>query len=286
VIEIVREGAMFEDIQNERVTEVAERTVVRIRSPERPRVGRSAAAASSTGRLPFPRQNGQERRIRCIGKIRGVESDPKALRRGRRDDSLPIRRRGLDRDDHPRRGMRLGFDGCEQLPCGLDRDPEVGGKLPDLVVVHHRFASRRFAHRCTSARRHTGVAASRATGSGKSSRRVHLTACCRDVDRASATSARPIRSAASTRGMVYDVHSTAESAPAAHARSGAGHGGTSSMPTSPIAPSAFTRAELEAIAEGLAVLIAESPDHDPAQRAMRKVRDEIRRLNTAHEEEK
>jgi hypothetical protein len=49
-------------------------------------------------------------------------------------------------------------------------------------------------------------------------------------------------------------------------------------------PITFTRAELEAVAEGLAILIAESPDHDPAQRAMRKVRDEIRRLNTDEEE--
>jgi hypothetical protein len=44
-----------------------------------------------------------------------------------------------------------------------------------------------------------------------------------------------------------------------------------------LAPAAFTRAELEAVAEGLAILIAENPDNDPAQRAMRKVRDEIRR---------
>jgi hypothetical protein len=51
-------------------------------------------------------------------------------------------------------------------------------------------------------------------------------------------------------------------------------------------PITFSRAELEAVAEGLAVLIAENPDHDPAQRAMAKIREEIRaRLNTDHEEE-
>jgi catalase (peroxidase I) len=50
-------------------------------------------------------------------------------------------------------------------------------------------------------------------------------------------------------------------------------------------PITFTRAELGAIAEGLAILIAENPDHDPAQRAMAKIREAIRRLNADDEEE-
>jgi hypothetical protein len=50
------------------------------------------------------------------------------------------------------------------------------------------------AHAFTSSARQTGVARSRAIGSGKSSRRVHRFACVREVFSIAATSARPTRS--------------------------------------------------------------------------------------------
>jgi hypothetical protein len=71
--------------------------------------------------------------------------------------------------------------------------------VPDAVNRDHDLLRLRsdsccFAHRSTSERRHTGVAANRATGSGKSSRRVHRFACVREVSNNSATSASPTRS--------------------------------------------------------------------------------------------
>jgi hypothetical protein len=53
-----------------------------------------------------------------------------------------------------------------------------------------------FAHAFTSSARQTGVARSRAIGSGKSSRRVHRFACVREVFNIAATSASPTRSPA------------------------------------------------------------------------------------------
>jgi hypothetical protein len=51
------------------------------------------------------------------------------------------------------------------------------------------------------------------------------------------------------------------------------------MPSPLVAPSAFTRAELEAVAIGLGLVIADEPEHRAAQSAAAKVRDEIRKRN-------
>jgi hypothetical protein len=89
----------------------------------------------------------------------------------------------------------------------------------------------------------------------------------------------------SENGTFSILHARRKCARTAGAAGRVSHGGISSMSDPQGSPLTFTRAELEALAEGLAILIAENPDHDPAQRAMAKVRTELRKLNTDEEEE-
>jgi hypothetical protein len=62
------------------------------------------------------------------------------------------------------------------------------------------------AHAFTSSASQTGVARSRAIGSGKSGRRVHRPACVRDVPSISATSASPTRSGPFRLGICRYIH--------------------------------------------------------------------------------
>ena len=94
-------------------------------------------------------------------------------------------------------------------PKGRDRESGEGHCFLRRVVClsplrasmpatpRERFTGTGFrclAHAFTSSARQTGVARSRAIGSGKSSRRVHRFACVREVFSIAATSASPTRS--------------------------------------------------------------------------------------------